>query len=78
MFLDLKIARDDSGLYRTNGDFGPTRLSIKTRVFPLHVQSCERKGRKKRVIFSKRTLLVGALVRLVVKKNSEGNGMGNF
>ena len=51
-FLDLKIARDDSRLEYTNGDFGPTRLSIKKRVFSLHVKPSERKDSEDSVHFS--------------------------
>ena len=50
-FFDLKIARDDSGLLYRNGDFGQTRLSIKKRVFSLHVEPCDRKDTEERVHF---------------------------
>ena len=32
-FFDLKIASDDFSVLNMNGDFGPTRLSVKMRVF---------------------------------------------
>ena len=51
-FFDLKIARDDSGLDNTNSDLGPTRLSIKKRVFSLHVKPSERKDKEYSVHFS--------------------------
>ena len=32
-FFDLKIASDDFIVLNMNGDFGPSRLSVKKRVF---------------------------------------------
>ena len=40
---DLKIARDELGLYLTDVDFGTTTLSIKKRFFSVHEKTCERK-----------------------------------
>ena len=48
-FFELKIVSDDFAVLNMNGDFGPTRLSVKKRFFP--DEPSERKDAERRVHF---------------------------